>query len=113
MTAPHHDFIDPETERHWRVRFVRKGARYRHNHCLTHEEDEPLVEFYDRKFAGDIFPDEGQFVSRYYVSTLLKRRIGMLNLDGGIEAWRISADGMREDVMRHVAVWQARAIIHT
>lgn len=112
MTAPHHDFMDPETERLWRVRFVRKGDRYGLNHCLTHEEDEPLVEFYDREFAGDIFPDEGQFVSRYDVSTLLNRRSEMLNLNGGIEAWRISADGMLE-AMRHVAEWQARTIIHT
>ena len=112
MTAPHHDFTDPETERRWRVRFVRKGDRYGLNHCLTHEEAEPLVEFYDRKNAGDTFPDEGQFVSRYYVSTLLKRRGGRLHLDGGIEAWCISADWMRE-AMGHVAVWQAWTIIHT
>lgn len=112
MTAPHHDFTDPETGRDWRVRFVRQGDRYGLNHCLTHEEVEPLVEFYDRENAGRTFPDEGQFVSRYYVSTLLKRRGGMLNLDGGIEAWCISADGMRE-AMRHVAVWQAWTIIHT
>ena len=112
MTAPHHDFTDPETKRRWRVRFVRKGDRYGLNHCLTHEKAEPLVEFYDREFAGDIFPDEGQFVSRYDVSTLIKRRDGSLHLDGGIEAWCISADGMLE-AMRHVAVWQAWTIIHT
>ena len=112
MTAPHHDFIDHETGQPWRVRFVRKGDHYGHDHCLTHEEAEPLVEFYDRRFAGHTFPDEGQFVSRYYVSTLLKRRGGRLHLDGGIEAWCISADGMRE-AMGHVAVWQAWTIIHT
>jgi hypothetical protein len=112
MTAPHHDFIDSETRRPWRVRFVRKGDRYGLNHCLTHEEAEPLVEFYDREFAGDTFPDEGQFVSRYYVSTLLKRGGGALNLDDGIEAWSISADGMRE-AMGHVAVWQAWTIAYT
>jgi hypothetical protein len=112
MTAPYYDFIDPETKRPWRVRFVRKGNRYGLDLCKTHEEVEPLVEFYDRENAGRTFPDEGQFVSRYYVSTLLKRRGGMLNLDGGIEAWCISADGMRE-AMRHVAVWQAWTIIHT
>ena len=111
MTAPHRDFTDPKTGRPWRVRFVRMGDRYGRDHCLTHEEADPLVEFYDRENAGHTFPDEGQFVSRYCVSTLIKRRGGRLNLDGGIEAWCISADGMRE-AMRHVAVWQDRTIIH-
>ena len=118
MTAPYHDFTDPDTGWPWRVRFVRKGDRYGLDLCKTHEKVEPLVEFYDRKFAnkksdwGHSFPDEGQFVSRYFVSTLLKRRGRMLNLHGGEEAWCISADGMRE-AMRHVAVWQAWTIIET
>lgn len=112
MTAPHHDFTDTGTGRPWRVRFVRKGDRYGLDLCKTHEEVEPLVEFYDRENAGRTFPDEGQFASRYYLSELLKRRGGMLNLDGGIEEWRISADGMLE-AMGHVAVWQAWTIVHT
>lgn len=119
MTAPHHDFTDPETGRPWRVRFVRKGDRYGLDLCKTHEEVEPLVEFYDRKFANGIsdwghsFPDKGQFVSRYYISSLMGRRGGHeLVLDLGIEPWRISADGMNI-AMRHVAVWQAWTIIHT
>jgi len=110
MTAPYYDFIDPETKRPWRVRFVRKGNRYGLDLCKTHEEVEPMVEFYDRKFAGRGFPDEGQFVRPYCLSTLLKRRGGRLHLDGSSEAWCISADGMRE-AMRHVAVWQAWTII--
>ena len=49
MIAHHQDFIDPETKRPWRVRFVRKGDRYGLNHCKTHEEVEALVEVYDRE----------------------------------------------------------------
>lgn len=110
------DFTDPETGRPWRVRFLRQGDRYGRDRCLTHDEVEPLVEFYDRRFAngrsswGHSFPDEGQFVSRYYLSSLLRRRGGGLNLDGGVEDWSISAEGVRI-VMRHVVVWQAWTIV--
>jgi len=107
-----HDFTDPETGRPWRMWFVRQGDRYGRDRCLTHQEAEPLVEFYDRENAGRTFPDEGQFVSRYYLSSLLKRGGGMLNLDGGVEVWRISAEGMRV-VMRHVVAWQAWTIVRT
>lgn len=115
------DFTDKG--RPWRVRFLRKGDRYGRDRCLTHDELEPMVEFYDRKFAGGqsnwghSFPDEGQFVSRYYLSSLLKCKSsllepegGGLNLDGGIEAWSISAKGMHV-VVDQVEEWQAWTII--
>ena len=113
-----HDFDDPDTKRPWRVRLVRQGDRYGLNRCLTHDEVEPMVEFYDREFAGGrsswghSFPDEGEFVHWYRLSSLLKRGGGMLNLDDGVEVWRISAEGMRV-VMRHVVAWQAWTIVHT
>lgn len=102
-----HDFTDKG--RPWRVRFVRQGDRYGRDRCLTHDEAEPLVEFYDREFAGHTFPDEGQFVSRYYLSTLLKRGGGGLNLDGGVEVWGISAKGMSV-VTAQVKKWQEEII---
>lgn len=54
-------------------------------------ENQPLVEFYDRRYPHT--PD-GQFVSRYYESTLLERMDLGLNLDGGIPDWRIDSVAM-------------------
>lgn len=55
--------------------------------------DGDLVEFYDLRYPHT--PD-GQFVSRYYVDTLLRDIRGHeLDLDGGIDDWTVDADTMR------------------
>lgn len=79
------------------VRIVRKGDRYGRDFCLTHDkEDEPLVEFYDTRYPHTEY---GQFVSRYYVSTLLSdkgngpKNTGLC-LDGGVPSWTVSAKDM-------------------
>ena len=75
------------------VRVVNKGDKYGRDFVLTHEEDKPLVEFYDSRYPHTEF---GQFVSRYYVSTLLGedkygRAEGGLCLDGGnANEWTVS-----------------------
>jgi hypothetical protein len=51
----------------------------------------PLVEFYDTRFPQT--PD-GQFVSRYYLDTLLTGRQTGLNLQGDVPAWSIDDAGM-------------------
>ena len=72
------------------VRIVRAGDRYGRDFCLTHDKDEPLVEFY----IGDYF------VSRYYVATILGTDgygsgVGGLILDGGdIKNTTVSAQDM-------------------
>ena len=72
------------------VRIVRAGDRYGRDFCLTHDKDEPLVEFY----IGDYF------VSRYYVATILGTDgygsgEGGLILDGGdIERTTVKAKDM-------------------
>lgn len=74
---------------HFNVRIVRTGDKYGREMCLTHEKDEPLVEFYDARY--------NQFVSRYYASTLLESGgyPGGLCLDGGHpDEWSVSAEGM-------------------
>lgn len=77
------------------VRIVQEGDNYGLNNCLTHEQKEPLVEFYDSRYPHTEF---GQFVSRYNMSTLLQRNANVgLDLDGGIADWKIDAKGM-EDV---------------
>ena len=91
------------TERHtmitvskFNVRVVNKGEKYGLDFCLTHNSDKPLVEFYDTRYPHTEF---GQFVSRYYVETILGEdgygsEEGGLNLDGGIPEWTVSAKDM-------------------
>ena len=77
------------------VRIVRMGDKYGRNYCLTHGEDKPLVEFYDSRYPHTEY---GQFVSRYYVCTLLETSEGHGNrglcLDGGVPSWTVSAEDM-------------------
>ena len=72
------------------VRIVRTGDSYGHNFCLTHGENAPLVEFYDSRYAHTEF---GQFISRYYVSTILESDKGLC-LEGSVPEWSVSADDM-------------------
>lgn len=73
------------------VRILRKGDKYGRDECLTHNEDRPLVEFYDTRYPHTQY---GQFVSRYYVSTLLESDTGGLCLDGGVPSWTVGAQDM-------------------
>jgi len=86
--------------RPWRVRLVRIGEAYGRDDCLVHEaaklhqpDDDPLVEFYDGSQSVDKFGPRGQYVSRYYASTLLKDRRELcsrgLLLYGSCPEWRI------------------------
>lgn len=78
------------------VRIVAKGERYGLNDCLVHDKDEPLVEFFDAAQDHTVFGPLGQFVSRYYRSTLIesKNHDGLL-LDTGAPHWQIGAEGLR------------------
>jgi hypothetical protein len=76
------------------VRVVFQGDRYGLNFALTHNEDMPLVEFYDSRFAHTEY---GQFVSRYYLDTIIDHDDG-LNLDAGVSAWTVPAEAMAEVV---------------
>jgi len=55
------------------VKILKQGDKYGLLNCLTHDENEPLVEFYSGKY----------FISRYYAKTLLKGAVNGLCLDGG------------------------------
>jgi hypothetical protein len=77
--------------RNWAVRIVNKGDRYGRDDCLTHDKDEPMVEFYDLTYTEKFGP-RGQFVSRYYRNTLTDGCSGYgIDLDGGVPYW--SMDG--------------------
>jgi len=90
----------------WLVRIVFEGEGYgqwneekqcfalNHDEGLTTEESvTPIVEFYDTRREGS--PFGGYFVSRYFVSMLLRRNAtGGLNLQGDVPEWSISARTM-------------------
>lgn len=74
------------------VRIVNEGDKYGLNDQLTHDKKEPLVEFYDNRYPHTQY---GQFVSRYYLNTLLEHQENRgLCLDGGVRDWRIEAEPM-------------------
>lgn len=78
------------------VRIVREGDTYGLANCLTHQQKESLVEFYDTRYPHTEY---GQFVNRYYIDTILniKPNVG-LNLDFGVPAWQINGAAMNEVV---------------
>jgi len=71
---------------------VPTGAAYGLEDCLTNDGG-LMVEFYDTRFPHT---EHGQFVSRYYASTLLPWKGGGLCLDGGVPNWSLDAGAMRE-----------------
>jgi hypothetical protein len=84
------------------VRLVAKGDAYGRESCVTHQEDDPLVEFYDAKQDKGRFGPHGQFVSRYYCGTILANDYPQgLNLQGGVWEWSISPLGMKA-VVAHI-----------
>jgi hypothetical protein len=80
------------------VRVVNTGDRYGVNDCLVNTKP-PMVEFYDSRFTKGADGDRGQFVSRYYVDTILDGSNCGLCLDGGVSAWTVSAEDM--DIVRN------------
>ena len=82
---------------HFNIRIIRAGDAYGRDDCLLHNEKEPMIEFYDPRYPHT---NLGQFVSRYYLKTLLDSRMQICNnglcLDAGIKDWRVSPAQMIE-----------------
>lgn len=77
----------------WMVRIVRRGEPYGKEYSMINT-GKPLVEFYDLEQDKDSFPI-GQFVSSYYVDTLLDGNSG-LDLMGYVDKWKINSNCMKE-----------------
>jgi len=83
------------------VRIVNTGDKYGRDDCLVNS-GAPLVEFYDSRYTDPSFGERGQFVARYYVSTLVERQPSVgLCLDGGVPEWSVSVEGM-EQVLEYI-----------
>jgi len=115
--------FDPNTrvslQRNWRVKLVMKGDKYGLDNCLTHDDDEPMVEFYDLKYK-ETFGEEGQFVSRYNLGTILfegcclSRKELMkaeernseygIDLQGDVDGWEMSAECLT-DVLEEMKIF--------
>lgn len=81
-------FENETTGKSWLAKVVRKGDRYGLNNCLTHDKPASLVEFYDTS-NGE------QFVSRYYVETILGIDDGVgLMLYGSCPAWNLDGESV-------------------
>ena len=79
----------------WNVRVINTGDKYGRAMNLINDKD-PMVEFYDVRYPHTPF---GQFVSRYYITTILNaNHSNGLCLDGGVPAWQVSADDMAQVV---------------
>ena len=77
----------------FRVRILISGDRYGLNEALT-LDGQPQVEFYDRRY---MHTRHGQFVTRYYVSTILDSAFGFgLVLQGDVPSWRVEAAEMAQ-----------------
>ena len=88
------------------IRIVNIGDKYGVNDCLTNNKA-PMVEFYDSRFTHGADGARGQFVTRYYIETLTDSGCpNGLCLDGGVPAWSISAEGMKE-VIEYIKEAQA------
>lgn len=74
-------------------RRIDRGMRYGLDNCILHDKDETLIEFYDSRFPHCEY---GQFVSRYYLTTLQKHgpECG-LDLHGGVGDWKIDAESLQ------------------
>jgi len=79
------------------VRILRKGEKYGLNDCLTHNEELPMIEFYDARHKDNQEWKRGQFISRYDSDTLLgeTKPNRMLDLYGGEDEWTIYPDDLR------------------
>jgi hypothetical protein len=89
------------------VRVLVKGSPYGLEDCLTHDKEEPVIEFYDTRHSFDM--GRGQFVARYYLSTLIEaaEEDSGLDLCGYEPSWKITAQNLRDVVNFGVRVSNA------
>jgi hypothetical protein len=76
----------------FRALIIEQGDKFGLNDCLVNRNSVPIVQFFDRRYN---FSENGQFVSSYYISTLINRdKKDALCLQGGVPDWNISAASM-------------------
>lgn len=81
--------------------YGRLGFREPGQYPMKNDSKDLLVEFYDKRHNPSDDPIEGQFISRYYLSTLmdgkdLSKPIHGLCLDGGIYEWQVDGKSFKD-----------------
>ena len=103
-------FYDNERGQPWTIRILEQGDAYGLDDCLIHDKDEPTVEFYDADNEHTIDKPSGtmlgQFVSRYYISTIADGGRGGMDLMGYEPKWKIE-NLMMDSVRAYVSTWAA------
>ena len=101
-------FYDNERGQPWTIRILEQGDAYGRDDCLIHDKDEPTVEFYDADNEHTIDKPSGtmlgQFVSRYYISTIADGGRGGMDLMGYEPKWKIDPlmmDNVRDYLMAY------------
>lgn len=87
------------------VRIVKQGDKYGLRDQLTHDKPRTMLEFYDATHPeyDETGNNRGQFVSRYYWSTINKENIKYdLDLNGGVESWTVDRKTLKT-ILRDVA----------
>lgn len=83
-----------ETGIDFTIRVVERGDAYGRDFALTYEKSEPMVEVYDLRY---MHTEYGQFITSYYVNTLLYLNEGsVLDLVGYEPDWYLTAYGVHE-----------------
>ena len=77
------------------VRLVYPGMQYGRNNALTNDKYFTYVEFYDSRQSPAKFGELGQFVSRYYMQTIMQTNGGII-LDTGSIDWVLSSVEVEE-----------------
>ncbi len=95
-------FFFEDRDQPWAARLIPVGGRFGAEDCLVNRSryrdlQQPMVEFYDRRWTEKFDPVLGQFVSRYYMDTFVLWR-GGLDLCAHVPTWNLSADAIREVV---------------
>jgi hypothetical protein len=81
------------------VRIVLPGQYYGRDNVVLNDSKEHLVEFFDTRYPffkntdGEIL---GQFISRYYLTTLLESKNEGICLDGGNRIWDVDTNSFNK-----------------
>lgn len=78
------------------ARLIEKGDAYGKDEQLIHEDEIPLIEFFDLRYSHSRIDSNltGQFISRYNLDTFEKVQTGIF-LDSGSIDWSLNQDSVK------------------
>lgn len=77
----------------FKVKLIFKGDTYGLKDVYCHDNDMPIVEFYDARYNDTI---HGQLIDRYYLKAVMDLPDGQgLNFYKGVEEWQLSNETLQ------------------